>query len=535
MFGAYLQKLVLVVLASFVFTNSLFAESELFGQYIGTLRHDKLKKEQLAKLDFIFAQDPQGGPPKISAVLTLHFGDFNTGEYVSYHFTNVRHNIPKGLLFFSDIEVPLSLTAARVDGKTLSASVRTKWTQGDVGQLILKRQDSVTPTLPLIQSLSGEHIGQCDGIKTKLQLLSYRSNKSINNSGNPFYAYEIRGQFLDRTMYQDGTYANMSLIWAGSYNFFLDELTLSTRKGKITCHTTSQGIECGKCSFAWPDVGVGGFNTNFKPRTSPAAFPFSTNGNPVVFKPGNYKGYVHHETLDIFQEARIQLTSFPTTSQGTRLEPKGQLFFGSEHDREMIPLQFEEQSYPNPIGPGRAIVLTNSKSDTDSTVWLAPAEEGVLRGVWYSHIFGRVGTVELRRDGMPPINLSEGAKVMGKLSGQYRSALRDLDISVREENTPLNTANPFAPNIFEGSFWIRPNVTYPIRILGGSYNYFTGRVALEQEPFGDSGPPKPASLWVGTRFPNGEFSFSRAQGNPFTRDSFEPEIFKPLEENSRRR
>src|SRR5207248_525111 len=81
----------------------------LFGRYTGTLRNDKLQKEQLARLEFVTAEEG-GFLTQLMAVLTLHFGDFTTGEYVTYHFDNVRFNAVTQQLVFDQPDQPITLT-----------------------------------------------------------------------------------------------------------------------------------------------------------------------------------------------------------------------------------------------------------------------------------------------------------------------------------------------------------------------------------------------------------------------------------------
>jgi len=64
--------------------------SATFERFIGVLRHEKIQRDQLAKLDFILARSDEN-KLEMSAILTLHFGDFESREYISYHFHKVHH------------------------------------------------------------------------------------------------------------------------------------------------------------------------------------------------------------------------------------------------------------------------------------------------------------------------------------------------------------------------------------------------------------------------------------------------------------
>lgn len=507
------------------------AEEPIFGRYVGVLRHEKTKRDQLARLDFIFARDPSGGIPHINATLTLYFGDFTSSEYVSYHYEVVRYSPLQGVLIFNTDEIPLTLVTTKFDGKDLVADVTGVWA-GEIGTLRLKRNEAASPELPLLRPLFGEHEGECGGVKTKLQLLTYRSNRNITGPANPFSAYEVRGQLVDRTLYQNGSWAITDMIRAGSYDFFQDELTLTTRQGRIVCRTGEKGLACrgpkGSCQFTWPASST----KTLLPPQAPAAFPMvSDPGNePDVLRSGTYVGYIHHEFLDRYQLGRLTLKVFKAPNDATRVSATGEMVFGLNGSiPEAIPLKFEEVTYPTPLGPQQVLVLSNRKVDIDATVQVYSYRAGVIRGVWFSHIFGRVGTFEFRKRELGLPALPPGAETFGKVSGEYRAGNQLLNVSVRQENTPLNTANPFAPNILEGSTAIE-GLTYPRLITSGSYDFYTGRIALEGEanptiPGGIEGAPRPTRVFVGQRDSREAITLWHSSGvwgglSPFTPSEF---------------
>jgi MFS family permease len=69
----------------------------VFGRYLGVLKHDRLNREQLVKLDFFLSKSTASNV-NLKAILSLQFGGFETGEYVSYHFDDVQFQLITGAL-----------------------------------------------------------------------------------------------------------------------------------------------------------------------------------------------------------------------------------------------------------------------------------------------------------------------------------------------------------------------------------------------------------------------------------------------------
>src|SRR5258707_503037 len=107
------------------------------GRYVGVLRHTKQSKDQLARLEFI-ASEESGSLTQLMAVLMLHFGDFTTGEYVTYHFDNVRFNALTQQLVFDQPDQPIALVTHQFAGGAFVGNLRSAQF-GDVGTLYLKK------------------------------------------------------------------------------------------------------------------------------------------------------------------------------------------------------------------------------------------------------------------------------------------------------------------------------------------------------------------------------------------------------------
>lgn len=515
-----------LLLAPFVFAE----EGEVYGQYIGVLKHKTLKMDQLAQLDLIFSRQEKGsgtnGGTKVSAILKLFFGSFDKGEYVSYDYYDVKLFLPQQTLIFKSDDVPVSFLSAKIKDGEFIANIQAFGKQ-DIGELRLLRKGMVQPTQPLVPQLWGKYLGYCDQKKTELNLLTYRSSKNINSTGNPFSAYDIRGQTLARYLSEDETLSVKNLVIGGSYDFYSGNLNLNYRGGKLACKVTPSGLDCNQsCVFkrVVPPLALPITRFELKP-----VFPMpSTEKKKGSFQSGIYSGYLHHEFLNRYQKVNLNLNVYQTEA-GTRIETTGKLIFGNEVDQEHIPLQFSDGVYPkNPEHP--ALVLTNPNSDMDATLEIYPYANGVLRGIWYSHMFGRVGTFEIAREEIPIPKLPVNSEFIEKVSGKYQNPWNSVLINVRQENAPINTANPFAPNLLEGYFRDRI-VFFTKQILGGSYDFYTGRIAFEVEPMDGlvpitAGLTRPTRVWVGNRETRTSMKLYLATEISMSNGKFEPEEFE---------
>ena len=234
-------------------SSSAFAQASQFGRFVGVMEHSKVAKDQYAKMDFIVSRE-QGNTLHLMAVLSLYFGDFDSKEYVSYHFDRVRYNLLTGALVFDQPDQDVTLVTTTFSGGNLVANIRST-VAGDVGQLTLVKNGTASPSREIIGPLWGEYKGTCNNESKTLQLQTFRSMADTVRIGNPFGSYEVRGQVA---AYSQALCPNAAgrpciknNIYAGSYNFYQDQLTLFGQQERLTCTTTDvDTITCGSCVFS---------------------------------------------------------------------------------------------------------------------------------------------------------------------------------------------------------------------------------------------------------------------------------------------
>lgn len=503
-----------------ILSSPLFSDprpASVFGRFVGVLRHEKIKMDQLAKLDFIPSQETSGNV-HLMAVLTLYFGDFSSKEYVSYHFDDVSYNFLTNMLVFDQPDQPITLITEKFTPNGFVGRFRYTFA-GAEGKLILKKGKKAEPENPLIEPVWGEYRGKCERGETTLQLYTFRSTEETIRAGNPFMAYEVRGLLGLREIElcrhdPHGRPCMVGYFDSSSYNFYTKRLTLFGSPKNLVCEVNGDSLTCDGCTLNRISKETQ-FPRNFTLNTAEPAFateekPESALKGDGTSTPGPYTGYLHHESLDIYQSGGLHVLSF---QKGTdiKMSAVAFLFFGGLDSAESISYRFEERSYPILIPQ---FVLRRPTADVDAVVRVTSLGDGVVKGEWFSLLFGRVGTFEFRKSGPTPI--PSGAKIMDVVGGSYKvknikTVEWQQDVRVGLAKTPVITENPFYPLSFGGLLGDGAQFVYPNRaIKGGSYDFYTGRIAFLTED--------PTVLAVGERVSGNELRlktvFAKSVGIP---------------------
>jgi hypothetical protein len=509
------------LLFGLLLASSLLAQAPAapsFGRYVGILKHDNLKKEQLAKLDFVVSRSAQN-QLELRAVLSLQFGDFKSGEYVSYHYEKVRYNLLTGTLVFSETEMPFAIYVKNFSGDDLEGEVVSLW-GGKVGTLVLSRTKPAKPSAPLIEPLWGEYTGKCGPEKAKLQLYTFRSTEDLAHQSQPFAAYFIKANLPIGC--KAGSCVTLRFN-SGAYNFYrkTEQLTLVGNNRTFTCTVGDDTLQCGSVEPHIPgtiDLRSCEFKrTSFEvaeprqlaPIENVGIFP-QTDPNQTLapqqfsaLQSGEYRGYVFHEYTGMYQAASLNFNVFQDGGTGgTKIASQGKLFFGDHSSPEMIPYGFSENAYPNPLAGPQNVVLSRVDANIDAVVQITSYESGVLKGIWYSLIFGRVGPFEMKLNALP--TLPSGAKVVQRLTGVYRglktiipsepNSQWMIKLAVVPGTKPgFQSENPFFPNLLRGSMMLYP-ITPNEALTDGSYDFYTGRFG-----FVKTNKEGNEHAWIGTQ------------------------------------
>ncbi len=459
-----------------------------FGRFSGTLQHAALGQQQLAKLDFVVSRQ-DSRELRLVGILSVYFGDFSSTEYVTYHFDDVRYDLLNGTLIFDQPDQDVTLVVRSFNGSRIEGELRSA-VAGDIGRLTLNQGEAAHSTLPLIQPVWGEYRGICRGISTRLQIQTTRSSEGASGGGSPFGTYDITAQRAeDDPSGCLGT--TTSCVWnvydSGSYDFHAGRLSLYGQANDLDCSVATDGLTCNDCELRrWSREAVTATDHGTPrqvaswPRAPEPGRDGTAVETPVEGIQGEYVGYVHHERLDVFQPASVNIVTFQDSDPGSgtrqlRMSAVGTLYFGPYRSAESIAYRFDEQTY-NLLSP--QVVFQRVGSDVDAIVQVTSLANGEIKGVWYSLLFGRVGEFIMRKSGAP--ELPSGAKVFEPVAARYDGPDWVLGLRVARESASDGSANPFSPLNFKG-YMRMPQITPNLPIAGGSYDFYTGKMTIKLE------------------------------------------------------
>jgi hypothetical protein len=378
---------------------------------------------------------------------------------------------------------------------------------------------------PLLETISGEYEGVCssDGETYRLQSFTFRSNYDTSKEGDPFSAFRNIGNWAGKDpllCLKADQYCVKGVFDHGSYNFFEGQFFFTGPKQNVKCEPTLDGLKCADC-----DLKRLSKETKEPRRLTPAAaskeFPSKPNQGPPGLEDikGVYRGFLHHEFLGIYQNAELNIESFMTPEEAAekgepRISAVSRLFFGDFDSGESIIYRFAPRNVPYHTKPF-TFTLQRPEDDLDAVLQVEEIGKGLVRGTWYSLIYGRVGRFELRKDGK--VKIPHQAKIMKPVSGFYKGKDWDLNLYVAIGKVPFKSENPFFPLTFAGWSRIR-ELGYRVTVVEGSYDFYTGKIGFD---LSDS------SALIGVRDIDGNLHLVKtAHLYSSTLRSFEPDLFK---------
>jgi hypothetical protein len=480
----------ILFLSVLFFSGVLFAQDaadlEISGRYSGILHNEKLKRDQLVQLDILVSNEGDDEREtdrfEFMAFLKLQFGDWSSSEYMTYHFDNIKFNSSDKTLplVHPDQEVSVVLTFSE-PGQFIG-TFRSNY-GGNVGEIVLSKSGDISPQHPIIEPVAGKYEGVCgDGTHHMLNMVTFRNTEDTTKIGNPFSSYRIHGTWGSKEeslCIESAEYCTVGIFDKGTYNFFDNDLVLMGPRKTVKCQAVPGGVKCRDCEFKriQNDQNL----SSKKEKDIVKAFPSkSPIQNPNVKEVGGvYRGYVYHEYLGTYQRAEINIQTFQEagaekSDEEISMSAVAQLFFGEFSEREAVSYRFATRVYPIHKSPFR-FSFQRPLADLDAVIHVEEVGEGVIRGGWYSLLFGRVGQFEMRKDG--EVELPKDATVMKSLAGFYKGPQWDINLIVELGQTPFNSDNPFHPLTFSGWTVFR-NLGFRVSVLDGSYDFYTGKVGL---------------------------------------------------------
>ena len=462
---------------------SAVSQAEIAGRYVGILKNSILKRDQHAKLDLIYDQSTRQ-QQTFRAILTLHFDGFAGPEYVSYNFSNVTLNPLKSQLTFGPSNQEINLTSAHFKNSRLIALFNSA-SAGEVGTLILKKHGVASPTAArLVPSIWGTYKGQCGGKPRSMHLTTIRAMHDYSQLGNPFVSYEIRGQVgfqsdIAGCSQSKTQQCTKDFITQGSYDFLRGQLRLVGKKRNYDCRLTNQGLSCDDCSFTKVDDQVTDLQ-NSPPRSAnffdqPTKLPPPLANSPLA---GEYSGFLHHEFLGRYQQLELTLSSFfdPNLPDTFQLDVSARSFLGARKHSKFMTYKFKTLPFDF---LSRSFLLEDPEAGLEPVLQITRFNHGIIKGVWYSKHFGRVGDFVVSKNPWP--KQTPALPLLQSPQGLYESEQLELKLDFQNTGESEGAFNPFYPMNFNGYFYYSSGVAARIPILGGSYDFYTGRIALQTD------------------------------------------------------
>ncbi len=483
----FFVKFILLIIIHLCVSAEAF-DSNAFGTFTGVVSHDNLGKDQLVKLELIPEREIEGGM-KLQAILTLQFGGYDSTEYVSYHYHDIAFNLLSGILTLNETNQEVYIKDAVLKGNIFEGILYSS--SGQVGFVRLSKANDILPTQPLIEPLNGEYRGKCGKTPSSLQLFTYRSTNDSSRLGNPYGAYEAKGQFAKRDKVlcagETKKFCTFSKVSSVSYDFFNGSLGINGDPLNYTCTVNGNKITCGDCQLQRVSNEMQKSRLQQKVDTKDLRkeliFSKSSNTATESSIAGVYNGYLYHENLSAYQRVQIELSTYQQqTPNGLTLmiSAIARLQFG-ETQNEILAYKFAPTPFPNPLKK-TYFILARPDADVDALLQVTDLEKGIISGRWHSIIFGKVGSfVATKNENLPEI---KNPVFLKQVSAVYEekgaSELQDLilELNVLRDRGPLNSDNPFIPLNIKGWIWRRSGLTEKDTIATSSYDFYTGRVAL---------------------------------------------------------
>lgn len=464
--------LFLILAFTWISAQTLYASNSL--HFSGILRHASIHQDQIATLELIDKGNGESSNSWI-AILTLHFGDLRSREYVSFHYDNVI--LQGSWLSLDQNNQEASVSFPEFSTEHLEGIFRTTFST-ERSVLILDRSEKIAPKFPTIQPLWGQYESSCDGLQKKIQLFTYRSPEETNKAGHPFSDYIISGNLgvNNPTICLESSFCISNVFFSGTYNFYQKRLILHGRQEDLSCEITEQGFNCGHCEFvktSSEEAWVPALKNVVAPGSS---FEGTSPKSSVKTLEGVYQGYLYHELLGEFQAANADFFRIPAgdnNSSKIGLSSIVRLYFGGHNTQEVLTYRFEPLFLPQET---EHFVLGKPQTETDAILEITSIEKDAISGVWYSLIFGRVGTFHFKKGAS--VELPKNSKIFSPLSGQYKSANLLLNVGVSAEKSSNVMENPFSPLNFVGRLFFLDNLLPKKEFREGSYDFYTGRIAL---------------------------------------------------------
>lgn len=423
------------------------------GRYIGWIKTAN-SEQKLAVVGDFFVESPEDLTefPKLVALIKVSLGGYSTHEYLVEAYKNLKYDYDLGQLTFDENPNDLSMVTRVVKeggrnkivgdifikSSAMSGSVELTEESDEPEDFVPASFASNESFIPLLE---GQYSGVCNQKEAVLQIQTTRrseqADSGLGSSLTLEKAYQITGRLgfkgdalcgkLGRTEWCARAHFD-----SGSYNMFQRKLLLKGQVSANLCSFNGDGLVCEiqaferpqKCVFKKsndPIKKIGFFNRRFnlsptseQMRNLPSPEPPANEDLANALR-GEFSGYIHNETNDTYIALGLQV--IPSSSTDNPHNPNqmvvsvtSSLKFGNAY----VIQRFDPRSFY--LRPGFSL----SGQVSDGFLVINDWREGYIRGVWYSHKFARVGTVQLVKGALP--TAPSAVRVVSSFEGEYESS-----------------------------------------------------------------------------------------------------------------
>ncbi|MEZ4750399.1 MAG: hypothetical protein R3B54_07165 [Bdellovibrionota bacterium] len=462
------------------------------GRYFGYAKMTTSPLKIPAILDLVVVQSTSEYM-HMRATLRLLLGGFGSPEYITQYYEMVSYSMESGLLVLegnAEEVTLLDVMAHEMDGKFMvMGKIRSANGNAEGQVLFYLDEGKETPeelTKSLFQNadpvpaLTGNYLGECDGVAQNLQLEAIKMTANEMASLNPLLGYHIQGRLGAKNgNCSADSYCATSHYHSGSYNFYRNQLVLGGRPKPLVCNINKNSLVCDSCTYSKEANSLDG---DLSSRSYTRDFHIDRDeGEPLPLTPtprdisGTFEGYLHHEFTNRYQYMKLSVKGFmklvaPHTEY-LHASATAWLNFGEPESSEFISYKFDQRefrsTFPHFVFEGHGEVQDGILQITD---WRSDR----ILGVWYSKTFGRVGTVELLKGSLPA--LDPNAQKVPSLGGAYEGPFWNFDLIVMPGTVASQTLS-FYPLQLAGTARIK-KISALENIIGGSYDFYTDRFSF---------------------------------------------------------
>lgn len=431
-------------------TFALLSGGLVFASPITELKHGRYagwievsgREERLSAVAefFLEAPDDLAHFPRLNATIRMNLGGIHSHEYISFNFKDLKYDFDLGNLTFDEHgkDLRLKTKVTIVSGRRAvigDVYIRSLALNGKV--VLLEETDepidgggphdpSIPQSkLPFSPALDGQYDGICDKRLATLQIQTVRglaNGKHARSYGlEGVYGISARLAFRGGPLcgsLPEGAWCTRYHFNDGAFNVYNGHLSLrgdaaseacQIQNGELTCRFRTFGKPMHCKLERRPDLGIplAGqdesderfFARQSRLRPSREQLAPLSNPKPPMHEAlsqelgGEFWGHIHNETNDTYLPIKLDVVPYvasdnPHNLNQMMIAATATLSSGANEGSHKTHT-FESRSFY--LHPG--FVLGSKSMDGFLAVshWTA----GFVRGVWHSHAYGRVGTVEL--------------------------------------------------------------------------------------------------------------------------------------------